>query len=140
METLATALIKKHEGLRLKPYRCSVGKLTIGYGRNLSDNGITLEEAEQLLQHNIDEVIQQAQTLLFFSTLNEVRQAVIVDMIFNMGLPRFQKFKKTIALIEQQAWQAAANEMLNSRWARQVGNRSQTLSDMMRYGTELTQK
>lgn len=140
METLATALIKKHEGLRLKPYRCSVGKLTIGYGRNLSDNGITLEEAEQLLQHNIDEVIQQAQTLLFFSALNEVRQAVIVDMIFNMGLPRFQKFKKTIALIEQQAWQAAANEMLNSRWARQVGNRSQTLSDMMRYGTELTQK
>ncbi|UQV23167.1 glycoside hydrolase family protein [Vibrio sp. J383] len=136
METLATALIKKHEGLRLKPYRCSVGKLTIGYGRNLSDNGITLEEAEQLLQHNIDEVIQQAQTLPFFSALNDVRQAVIVDMIFNMGLPRFQKFKKTIALIEQQAWQAAANEMLNSRWARQVGNRSQTLSDMMRYGTE----
>ncbi|WP_172378859.1 glycoside hydrolase family protein [Vibrio sp. Vb339] len=140
METLATALIKKHEGLRLKPYRCSVGKLTIGYGRNLSDNGITLEEAEQLLQHNIDEVIQQAQTLPFFNVLNDVRQAVIVDMIFNMGLPRFQKFKKTIALIEQQAWQAAANEMLNSRWARQVGNRSQTLSDMMRYGTEPTQK
>ncbi|MGF1850115.1 glycoside hydrolase family protein [Vibrio lentus] len=136
MKTLATTMIKKHEGLRLKPYRCSVGKLTIGYGRNLSDNGITLEEAEQLLQHNIDEVIQQAQTLPFFSALNEVRQAVIVDMIFNMGLPRFQEFKKTIALIEQQAWQAAANEMLNSRWARQVGNRSQTLSDMMRYGTE----
>ncbi|MEZ8855590.1 glycoside hydrolase family protein [Vibrio atlanticus] len=140
METLATTLIKKHEGLRLKPYRCSMGKLTIGYGRNLSDNGITLEEAEQLLQHNIDEVIQQAQTLPFFSALNEVRQAVIVDMVFNMGLPRFQKFKKTIALIEQQAWQAAANEMLNSRWARQVGNRSKTLSDMMRYGTEPTQK
>ena len=91
-------------------------------------------------QHNIDEVIQLAQTLPFFNALNEVRQAVIVDMIFNMGLPRFQKFKKTIALIEQQAWQAAANEMLNSRWARQVGNRSQTLSEMMRYGTEPTQK
>jgi lysozyme len=136
METLATTLIKKHEGLRLKPYRCSVGKLTIGYGRNLSDVGITQAEAELLLKHNIDGVIKQAETLSFFSSLNDVRQAVIVDMIFNMGFPRFNQFKKTIASIEQEAWQAAANEMLNSRWARQVGNRSKTLSDMMRYGTE----
>ncbi len=136
METLATTLIKKHEGLRLKPYRCSVGKLTIGYGRNLSDVGITQAEAELLLKHNIDDVIKQAETLSFFSSLNDVRQAVIVDMIFNMGFPRFNQFKKTIASIEQEAWQAAANEMLNSRWARQVGNRAKTLSDMMHYGTE----
>lgn len=136
METLATTLIKKHEGLRLKPYRCSVGKLTIGYGRNLSDVGITQAEAELLLKHNINDVIKQAETLSFFSSLNDVRQAVIVDMIFNMGFPRFNQFKKTIASIEQEAWQAAANEMLNSRWARQVGNRAKTLSDMMRYGTE----
>ncbi len=137
MKALATKLIKKHEGLRLTPYRCSSQKLTIGYGRNLQDNGITLDEAETMLQHDVGTAIKEAESLPFFSFLNEARQAVIVDMIFNLGLPRFGMFKKMIAAIEKQQWQVAANEMLNSRWARQVGKRANTLSEMMRLGTEI---
>ena len=137
MKTLATKLIKKHEGLRLKPYRCSSQKITIGYGRNLQDNGITLEEAETMLQHDVGTAIKDAQSLPFFASLNEARQAVIVDMVFNLGLPRFGMFKKMIAAIEREHWQVAANEMLNSRWARQVGKRANTLSEMMRLGTEI---
>lgn len=137
MKTLATKLIKKHEGLRLKPYRCSSQKLTIGYGRNLQDNGISQEEADTLLQHDLDSAIKEAESLLFFSSLNEPRQAVIVNMVFNLGLPRFGMFKKMIAAIEDEHWTVAAAEMLNSRWARQVGKRANTLSEMMRLGTEI---
>ena len=137
MKALATKLIKKHEGLRLKPYRCSRQKITIGYGRNLQDNGISQEEADTLLQHDLDSAIQEAESLPFFASLNEPRQAVIVDMVFNLGLPRFGMFKKMITAIECEHWHVAANEMLNSRWARQVGKRANTLSEMMRLGTEI---
>lgn len=137
MKVLATKLIKKHEGLRLKPYRCSSQKITIGYGRNLQDNGISQEEADTLLQHDLDSAIKEAESLPFFSSLNEPRQAVIVDMVFNLGLPRFGMFKKMIVAIERELWHVAANEMLNSRWARQVGKRANTLSEMMRLGTEI---
>ncbi len=138
MKALATKLIKKHEGLRLTPYRCSSQKITIGWGRNLQDNGITLEEAETMLQHDVGTAIKEAESLPFFASLNEPRQAVIVDMIFNLGLPRFGMFKKMIAAIEKEHWSIAADEMLNSRWARQVGKRANTLSEMMRFGTELS--
>ncbi len=137
MKALATKLIKKHEGLRLTPYRCSSQKITIGWGRNLQDNGITLEEAETMLQHDVGTAIKEAESLPFFSSLNEARQAVIVDMIFNLGFPRFGMFKKMIAAIEKEHWHVAADEMLNSRWARQVGKRANTLSEMMRLGTEI---
>ncbi|PNH90251.1 lysozyme [Vibrio diazotrophicus] len=137
MKALATKLIKKHEGLRLKPYRCSSQKITIGYGRNLQDNGISQEEADTLLQHDLNSAIKEAESLPFFVSLNEPRQAVIVDMVFNMGLPRFCMFKKMIAAIECEHWHVAAHEMLNSRWARQVGKRANTLSEMMRLGTEI---
>ncbi len=137
MKALATKLIKKHEGLRLTPYRCSSQKISIGWGRNLQDNGITLEEAETMLQNDVGNAIKEAESLPFFSFLNEPRQAVIVDMIFNLGLPRFGMFKKMIAAIEKEHWHVAADEMLNSRWARQVGKRANTLSEMMRTGTEI---
>lgn len=137
MKALATKLIKKHEGLRLTPYRCSSQKISIGWGRNLQDNGITLDEAETMLQHDVGTAIKEAESLPFFASLNQVRQAVIVDMIFNLGLPRFGMFKKMIAAIEKEHWTVAADEMLNSRWARQVGKRANTLSEMMRLGTEI---
>lgn len=137
MKALVTKLIKKHEGLRLTPYRCSSQRISIGWGRNLQDNGITLEEAETMLQHDVGTAIKEAESLPFFASLNEPRQAVIVDMIFNLGFPRFGMFKKMIAAIEKEHWHVAADEMLNSRWARQVGKRAQTLSEMMRTGTEI---
>jgi len=92
------ALIARHEGLRLKPYKDTVGKLTIGYGRNLDDIGITIEEALMLLESDIMNSQKSANTFKWFKGLDEVRQSVVIDMIFNLGLTGFKKFRKTIGL------------------------------------------
>lgn len=129
------AQIKRHEGLRLKPYKCPADKLTIGYGRNIEDNGISEFEAEYLLNNDIRQTLEQIKAEFeFFDSLNEARQAVIVNMVFNLGLPRFKKFKKAIAAIEQQNFLAASKEMLDSRWARQVSKRADELAEQMKQG------
>lgn len=127
-------LLKLHEGLKLKPYRDTVGKLTIGYGRNLDDVGITVEEATRMLHHDIAECIKQLETLAVFSRLDEVRRAVLIDMTFNLGFAGILGFKKMWKAIEAGNYERAADEMLNSKWARQVGRRAMRLSDMMRSG------
>lgn len=127
-------ILIRDEGCRLKPYRDSVGKLTIGVGRNLDDNGISYEEAMILLDHDIEKASQDAESFHWFWGLNEVRQAVVVSMIFNMGLPTFSQFKKTIMCIEMGDYWQAAREMLDSRWAVQVGPRATRLSIMMETG------
>jgi lysozyme len=128
-------LLKKHEGLRLKPYRCSAGKLTIGYGHNLDDVGISEEEAEMLLLNDLLTAnIEVENRFVWFEDLDEVRKAVVVNMIFNLGIARFSAFKKTISLIEEGSYSEAAQEMLDSRWANQVGSRANELSEMMRTG------
>jgi lysozyme len=128
-------LLKKHEGLRLKPYRCSADKLTIGYGRNLDDVGISEEEAEMLLLNDLLTAnIEVENRFVWFEDLDEVRKAVVVNMIFNLGIARFSAFKKTISLIEEGSYSEAAQEMLDSRWANQVGSRANELSEMMRTG------
>lgn len=126
--------LKKHEGLRLKPYRCTSDRLTIGYGRNLDANGITEGEAEYLLRNDIKSCIRDARTFKWFNDLNESRKWVIVNLIFNMGLKRFSQFKKTISLIEEEKYIEASKEMLKSRWAKQVGFRAEELSMQMEIG------
>ena len=124
-----------HEGVRLKPYKCPAGKLTIGIGRNIEDNGISQEEAEYLLDNDIARVTKEITSRYqWFSELNPVRQAVIIDMVFNLGISRFSKFKNTIAYIEDADYTKAATEMLDSQWAKQVGNRAKTLARQMRTG------
>src|SRR5574337_984144 len=119
-------LLKKHEGLRLKPYKDTVGKLTIGYGRNLDDKGITLEEAEYLLANDIAAVtLACRETFSWFSFLSQNRQAVIIDMVFNMGISRFLGFKKMIQAIRDKDFDTAASEMLGSVWSKQVGHRAE---------------
>lgn len=128
-------LIKKHEGRMLKPYRCPAGKLTIGYGRNLEDKGITEAEAEFMLDNDINVIIRACkETFSWFIFLDNVRQAVIVDMIYNLGLGGFLGFKNTIAAIREKDWNRAADNMLQSKWASQVGNRALELAEMMRDG------
>lgn len=127
-------LLIEHEGLRLKPYRCSAGKLTIGVGRNLDDVGLTTDEALILLDNDIKAAMRDAASFSWFKKLDDARQAVVVDMIFNLGIARFKGFKKTIAHIEAGHFAAAAHEMLNSSWAKQVGRRAVRLSKIMRTG------
>jgi len=128
-------MLVRHEGLRLKPYRCSAGKLTIGVGRNIEDNGISEEEAYLMLEHDIDSVIKVLKARYdWFERLNEVRKAVVIDMAFNLGVQGFGAFKKTISLIESGDFEEASYEMLKSKWAVQVGYRAKELSEMMRSG------
>ena len=128
-------LLKRHEGLRLKPYRDTVGKLTIGHGRNLDDVGISEAEAQTLLDNDIlrawGEAMKQVPA---FTGMDRARQAVVVCMIFQLGPVGFAAFKKFMAAIEDEDYALAAAEMLKSRWAEQVPARSRELAAMMRTG------
>lgn len=127
-------LIKKHEGLSLKPYKCTAGKLTIGYGRNIEDKGISQEEAEQMLFNDIQECYAQLIHFDFWDKLNGARQAVLLDMCFNLGLPRLKGFKKMLAALGRSDYKTAAKEMLDSKWARDVKTRATELSKIMQKG------
>ena len=122
----------KHEGLRLDIYEDSVGKMTIGVGRNIEDKGITRDEAMTMLDNDIREVEDQVNHFRWFDTLSEVRRRVVIDMVFNLGINRFKGFKKTIAHIAAGDYEGASKEMLDSKWSKQVGVRAETLSRMMR--------
>jgi lysozyme len=127
--------VMQAEGCELKPYRDTVGKLTIGYGRNLDDVGISKLEAEVLLDHDLlSSEMECSQKLAWFNTLNEARQRVVVEMVFNLGLPRFLGFAKTINAIRARDYVAAASQMLDSKWATQVGQRAHRLANTMRRG------
>ena len=124
-----------HEGLELKPYRCTAEKLTIGVGRNIEDRGITEDEARYLLKNDIkiveDELLERKPEV---AGLDSVRQRVLVDMGFNIGLPTLMKFQNMWAAIEEEDWEEASAQMMDSRWAKQVGRRAERLSQAMATG------
>lgn len=130
-----TELLIEHEGLRLKPYRCPSGKLTIGIGRNLEDVGITKAEAMFLLANDIKRVSAELNAFDWFKGLDPVRQLVLMDMCFNLGLSNLLKFKKMISALERGDYDKAHVEMLDSLWATQVGSRAWKLAKMMKHGT-----
>lgn len=127
--------LRQQEGLRLKPYRDPLGVLTIGYGRNLDAVGISKEEAEILFQNDVDAAYQDCKrTFPWFQDLDDVRQDVIINMVFNMGLNKVLGFKRMLTAMAIQDHKWAAAEMLNSRWAMQVGKRATDLAFQMTYG------
>ena len=114
-----------HEGIRLKPYRCSADKLTIGIGRNIEDVGITEEEAFYLLNNDIKKVVEKCQrNFKLVDGLNDLRKEAVVNLVFNMGFGKFLQFKKTIKHIENEEFELAGAELLDSRYAQQVGQRA----------------
>lgn len=134
MESLLESL-RDHEDLRLLPYRDTVGKLTIGYGRNLDDRGITKDEAESMLQTDAVLALKDASLLLTnFHALRDARQNVLAEMVFNLGKVGVEKFKKFLEAAEIGHHDTAADEMLDSLWARQVGRRAVILSERWRIG------
>ena len=125
-------MTKSFEGLRLKPYRCTAGKLTIGYGRNLDDVGITQEEADMLFEHDYNNAITNLKTLLVSNNIKieDVSQNAIfalTDMMFNLGYSRMSQFKNLLSELKKGSYEGVAREMKNSKWATQVGNRSKKL-------------
>ena len=118
-------------------YNDSEGIPTIGVGRNLRDRGLSDDEIDYLLSNDIDIVVDELDKVMpWWKDLDEVRQRVLCDLVFNLGMPRFSGFKKSISYMKQQMWDQAADELLDSKWARQVGRRAQTLSEMMRTGND----
>ena len=121
------------EGLRLTPYHCSEGFLTIGIGRNLDAKGITKEEAIYLAQNDIKEAENKAVSIVKdFYSLNDNRKIVLVSMAFQMGATGLSKFKKMIEAIDNRDFDRASIEMLNSRWAKQTPARAKRLSNLMK--------
>lgn len=178
-------LLIKHEGLVCEIYQCSVGKNTIGVGRNLDAQGLSIKEVEALIANNnhrvdilhkdnnnmsemwtlaeiandservkalcqggitseealhlLDNDIDLVQSQLmrnvdFIGRLDDVRKVVLCDMAFNLGITGLLKFKRMLKAIELGNYQMAADEMLQSKWAKQVGKRATDLADMMRQG------
>jgi lysozyme len=149
------AELRVDEGEKLRAYRCTAGKLTIGIGRNLDDvgirpaeterlgitkttvirDGITRAQSAALLDADLDEVERGLDRFMpWWRTLDPVRQRVIVNMAFNLGVPGLMKFRNTLAMVKRGDYAAAAVAMGQSKWAGQVGDRAERLQHMMRTG------
>ena len=124
--------LKRDEGVELRPYKCSAGFLTLGVGRNIEERGITMDESDYLLANDIT-ICEEEATRVFkwYDTLSDVRQRVVLNMIFNLGLTKLLNFKKFLAAMEAEDWEEAGKQMLDSRWAKQVGNRADRLEQMI---------
>ena len=131
------AQLRLHEGVEHKPYKCTAGYLTIGVGRNIEERGLSDDEIDYILNNDVniatDELVD---TFDWYADLDDVRQRVVVDMVFNLGMPRFKQFQNMIAAIEESDWSEAAAQMMDSRWAKQVGARAERLRDMMETGED----
>ena len=138
-----TKLIEMDEGRRHYPYfdccgkffrQCiciNQGRLSIGVGRNIEDNGLSDQEIDILRDNDIDDAESDSEFLSWFDQLSEVRMVTIQAMLFNLGLVRFEKFQKMIGAVERADYHLAAQEMLRSLWATQVGQRAIRLAEMM---------
>lgn len=127
--------VKSHEGLMLKPYKCTADKLTIGYGRNIEDIGITEEEADHLLENDLKRAFNELSEFWpNVRLIGNARRDALINMCFNLGISRLKKFKKMFAALNASDYERAAEEMIDSKWARQVGDRASELAEQMLTG------
>tara|TARA_R110000765_G_scaffold391781_1_gene484762 strand:- start:184 stop:615 length:432 start_codon:yes stop_codon:yes gene_type:complete len=131
-------MLKRHEGFETHAYKCTAGKITVGVGRNIDpDGGIGLSRLEinYLLANDIERVEEElSKSLPWLLELDCVRIDALVDMCFNLGLPRFLKFVKALDALEAGDYEMSANEFMDSRWAKQVGYRAYEVTEMIRTG------
>jgi len=129
--TQTAEMIKRHEGYSNQVYVDSVGVPTIGWGHALhSGSSVPIAVSLQFFDEDFKEALRNYESLNL--ELDWTRRAVVLDMLFNLGLPRFLKFKKFLAALHEGNYDVAAAEMLDSKWARQVGERATELANMMR--------
>src|SRR5688572_1327353 len=137
--------LRKHEGVRPFVYdditgkpideACFVrGKPTIGVGRNLADRGLDESEIDFLLDNDINDCIAEASKFRWFDTLDPVRRAAVVELVFNLGLTRLSGFKKFLNFMNEHRYAHAAAELLDSKWARQVKGRALKIAHMVSTG------
>jgi lysozyme len=129
--------LQRHEGWREKPYKDSVGILTIAWGRNLDQVGVSQAEGGLMLSNDITTAESECEKRFpFFPDLTDIRQEVLTNMMFNLGWPRLKGFKNMIAALEKGDYELAAAEMLDSKWHSQVKSRAEELATQMRTGNE----
>ena len=127
--------LKIDEGIRNKPYADTVGKTTIGVGRNLTDVGLSNEEVDYLLNNDINKASKQLfEALPWVVNLSDARQRALVNMAFNLGIKGLLGFINTLNLIQNGKYEEASEAMLKSKWASQVGVRAKRLSLMIKEG------
>ena len=132
---IAREQLKFDEGVKQKVYTCTAGKLSIGVGRNLEDVGLSPYEINILLENDLVRSEADAKSLFNnFEKLSDARKAVLLNMVFNLGRTRLEGFKKFRAAVEAGMFAQAAEEMLDSQWAKQVGKRAERLALKMLEG------
>jgi len=125
--------IKKHEGFRKYVYKDTEGFDTIGYGFAIKDLQVDEDIASIILERKLARISTRIyETLWWFREIPRQAQEIVIEMVYQLGLIRFKKFKKTIEFIKNKNWQCASKEMLDSKWARQTPNRAKELSNRMR--------
>ena len=129
--------VKRAEGLRLKPYTDTVGKVTIGYGRNLTDVGLSQQEVDLLFKNDLNTALRQCWGEPFWPHVadHDARARAMVELRFNLGVGKLRGFRKAIAALIVNDFATAANEFLDSAWARQVGDRANRIAAQIRDGT-----
>ena len=128
-------LLILHEGKKNKAYICPAGKITIGIGRNLEDKGLSDAEIEFLFQNDVSECISDLEKIFpDFHNLDDVRQAVLIDMRFNLGPGGFRSFRKFIRAVRDKDWREAVKQMKDSKWYYEVKTRAKGLCKMMETG------
>ncbi len=121
--------LKRDEGTRLKLYKDTAGKASIGTGRNLDDVGISPAEADLMLNNDIEGVIQTLDKAFpWWKTLSETRQRALANMCFNTGFSKLLGFRNMLDALKAGDWNRASQEALNSEWAGQVGDRAQRIA------------
>ena len=128
-------ILKRHEGVKNTLYKCTSDKWTIGVGRNLEDVGLSEEEIDILLQNDItrtEELLDEYMS--WWSDLDYIRQDAMINFVFNVGIGTAMKFKKAMTALEQGDYDVAADEMMDSNWSKQVGQRAVEVTEMIRTG------
>lgn len=129
-------LLERLEGFRQHPYRDTRGKLTIGFGRNLDDVGISRAEAKHLLANDLETIRKHLSTRSWWPQDEPVRQDVLVTMGYQLGVRGLSGFRLMLKAVDRREWRTAALEMLDSEWARQTPLRAQRLALMMQTGEQ----
>lgn len=132
IEMQAFNMLMIDEGISYKPYVDTVGKVTIGIGRNLTDRGITEATVKQMFWEDLGRCFNEANEIFSyqFEEFSRCRQLAILNMLFNLGKSRFLGFTKMINAIRSEMWAIAAREALDSKWAHQVGARADRIADL----------
>lgn len=127
------AMLERDEGIRLKPYKCTAGKTTIGIGRNLDDVGITKAMAYQMLEEDVAIAVKGCQRIFSpnWDSWSENRQLGWVNFLFNLGFDRASKFKNTIRAALTDDWDHVAEGLKSSLWYKQVGQRADRVIKMI---------